>query len=290
MLRDSRARRRAVVFTVLVALSLVMIAVSGTRPVEELRRGVNFAVSPVQGTISEGTRSVTDVLGAFGEIDALRRERQDLLDEVSQLKDQLAALESVQAESDRLARLLKTKNRLKHETVVGQVTSRVSSQFERAITIDIGKDDGVFVDATVLSDGGALVGTVTEVGAGWSSVQLINDTRSLVVGLDSHTRATGEVVGRLSSPLAMREIRATDRVAVRDLVVTAGLSLGKRLGSPYPKGLPIGRIVDVQQDPGSIVQTALIEPSADLERLEDVLVITSFKPTRRRAQDNSQSS
>lgn len=288
LLRDRSTRRRGVVFIILVGLCLILLAASGTAPVAELRRGVTFAVAPVQGTLSDGTRSVTQIMGAFGEIDTLRIERQELEAEVTRLQDQVAALEALREENKRLARQLKTKNRLDHATVVGQVTGRLSSQFERVITLDIGEESGVALDAAVLSDGGALVGTVTDVSDGWSSVQLISDTRSLVIGLDNRTRATGEVTGRLSSPLAMGNIKVTDRINVGDMVVTAGIEIGNRFRSFYPKGLPIGRVVDVQQEPGSIVQTALLDPSADLDHLEAVLVITDFKPPRKRPQEETE--
>ena len=282
MLRDRLARRRAVVFVLLVGLCLAMLVVSGSAPVQELRRGVIFAVSPVQDTLADGTRSVTSVLGAFGEIDTLRRENQDLQSAVDQLQDELAGLEAVRDENKRLAKLLKTKDRLDHETVVAGVTSRHSTQFERVITIDSGSEAGIVEGAPVLSEGGALAGKVTEVGDGWASVMLINDTRALVTGLDSRTRATGEVTGRLSSPLAMSNIPITDKVSVNDRIVTAGIDLGKRFRSFYPKNIPIGRVMDVQQEPGSIVQTALVQPSADLDRIEDVLVLTDFKPPKGR--------
>ena len=102
MLRDRLARRRAVVFVLLVGLCLAMLVVSGSAPVQELRRGVIFAVSPVQDTLADGTRSVTSVLGAFGEIDTLRRENQDLQAQVAQLQDEIATLSSVRQESARL--------------------------------------------------------------------------------------------------------------------------------------------------------------------------------------------
>jgi len=282
MLRDRLARRRAIVFVVLVGLCLAMLVVSGSAPVQELRRGVIFAVSPVQDALADSTRSVTSVLGAFGEIDTLRREKQDLQSAVDQLQDELAGLEAVRDENKRLAKLLKTKDRLDHEVTVAGVTSRHSTQFERVITIDSGSEAGIVEGAPVLSEGGALAGKVTEVGDGWAQVMLINDTRALVTGLDSRTRATGEVTGRLSSPLAMSNIPITDKVSVNDRIVTAGIDLGKRFRSFYPKNIPIGRVMDVQQEPGSIVQTALVQPSADLDRIEDVLVLTDFKPPKGR--------
>jgi hypothetical protein len=39
--------------------------------------------------------------------------------------------------------------------------------------------------------------------------------------------------------------------------------------------------VDVQQEPGSIVQTALVQPAADLDKIEDVLVIIDFRAVGR---------
>jgi rod shape-determining protein MreC len=281
MLRDRIARRRLVVFVLLVTVCLAMLVVSGSGPVQELRRGVHYAIAPVQGSLSDGTRAVTSVLGAFGEIDSLRRENLDLQAAVQQLEDQLAGLEAVALENARLARLLDIRDRLGYATTVAGVTGRQTTQFERVLTIDRGSDAGISEGAPVLSEGGALAGQVIDVGEGWASVMLISDTRSLLTGLDSRTRATGEVKGRLSAPLAMSNIPVTDKIAVNDRIVTAGIDLGKRFRSLFPKNIPIGRVVDVQQEPGSIVQTALLQPSADLDRIEDVLVLTDLRLPQR---------
>jgi rod shape-determining protein MreC len=281
MLNDHHARRRVIVFFVLVGLCVAMLVVSGSAPVQELRRGVAFAVSPLQDSLSDGTRAVTGVLGAFGEIGTLRRENLDLRSSVQQLQDQLATMEAVAEENKRLTGLLEVRDRLEYATTVAGVTARHATQFERVLTVDRGSEAGINVGAPVLSEGGALAGRVTDVGEGWAAVMLISDTRSTVTGLDTRTRATGEVTGRLSAPLAMSNIPVTDKIATSDRVVTAGIDLGKRFRSGYPKGIPIGRVVDVQQEPGSIVQTALVQPSADLEHIEAVLVLTDFRPSVR---------
>jgi rod shape-determining protein MreC len=281
MLRDRSARRRSIVFGALVGACLVMLFVSESAPVQELRRGVNFAVAPVQGSLADGTRSVTQVLGAFGEIEALRRENIELRDSVQQLEDQVASFEAMAEEQKRLARLLEVRDRVEHATVTAGVIGRQATQFERALTIDRGSASGIREGDPVLSEGGALAGRISEVGENWASVMLISDTRSLVIGLDGRTRATGEVTGRLSAPLAMANIPTTDRIEVNDRVVTAGIALGRRFQSPFPKNIPIGRIVDVQAEPGAIVQTALVQPTADLDRIEDVLVIVDLDGRRR---------
>jgi rod shape-determining protein MreC len=280
-LRDHSSRRRLVVFGSLVGICLVLLLVSDSGPVQELRRGVNFAVAPVQGSLADGTRSVTEVLGAFGEIESLRRENIDLRDSVTRLEDQLAALESVAEEYKRLARLLEVRDRVDQATVAAGVIGRQATQFERVLTIDRGSASGIREGDPVLSEGGALAGRISEVGENWASVMLISDTRSLVIGLDQRTRATGEVTGRLSAPLAMANIPRTDRIEVNDRVVTAGIALGRRFQSPYPRGIPIGRVVDVQAEAGAIVQTALVQPTADLDRIEDVLVLVDLDGRRR---------
>jgi cell shape-determining protein MreC len=75
----------------------------------------------------------------------------------------------------------------------------------------------------------------------------------------------------------MGKIDATEQIALNAEVVTAGISLGETVRSPYPRGLIIGRIIDVTRDPNAVVQTAFIEPAVDLGRLEAILVITDYE-------------
>ncbi len=283
MLRDRHARRRLIAFAILVASCVVMLVVSGSAPVQELRRGVKFAIAPVQDTLSEGTRSVTSVLDAFSEVDTLRRENQDLRLAVDVLEDQVATLEALKSENDRLNKLLKTKNNLRFETIAARISTRQASQFERVVTLDRGSEADIIDGAPVVSEGGALVGRITDVGEGWADVTLINDTSSLVAGRDDRTEATGNVVGRLAAPLAMEEIPRTDKVSINDRIVTLGAKIGKRFRSVYPQGIPIGRVVDVLEEPGDVVKTALIQPEADLDHIEYVLVLArgEFTPPKR---------
>lgn len=252
-------------------------SVSESAPLQELRRGINFALAPIRETLAQGTRSVTSVITAVTEIDRLRRENVELSERVERMADELDQLAAVRHENERLSRLLETRATLKRETIAAEVVARQSTQFERVITLDRGGDSGVELGDAVLSEGGALAGTIIEVGSNHATARLISDTRSLVIGIDSASRSTGEVIGRLSAPLAMGNIPATDRVEVGDIIVTAGISLGREFRSFYPRGLLIGRVVDVLMDPGAIVQTAFVEPAARLDHLETVLVITDYQ-------------
>ena len=59
--------------------------------------------------------------------------------------------------------------------------------------------------------------------------------------------------------------------------MTAGIELGGGVRSPYPKGLLIGQVIDVRRDANDVVQTAYLQPAADLDKLEFVLVITDYQ-------------
>ena len=284
MLRDRYARRRLFTFMVLVLLSVGMIAVSDTGPVTELRNGVRFAITPVQDTLGEATNSVTSVVDAISEVDTLRRENEQLSEEVQRLDDQLAVMESMREENKRLTKLLGTQRSFTGdgiETLAAGVTSRQFTQSERLITLDQGTETGIREDAPVFSEGGALLGRVTDAGEGWADVMLISDPNSLVAGWVRRTKATGEVIGRLSAPLAMTDIPRTEKLSENDRVVTYGINLGGGFRSVYPKGIPIGRVVDIIDEPEQVVKTALIVPEADLQNVEYVLVQANFRPPGR---------
>jgi len=129
----------------------------------------------------------------------------------------------------------------------------------------------------VVGGGGALVGQVVDVGANYSRVLLITDTRMNVVGLLQTSRGVGTVRGQLDRPLEMDGISATNQVNLGESVVTAGIELSENIRSPYPKGLLIGTVADVERSPDQLFQTALVSPAANFETLEYVLVITNYQ-------------
>ena len=130
-----------------------------------------------------------------------------------------------------------------------------------------------------LAPGGALAGIVTAVYDGSSDVRLLSDPRSLTIGIDVKTRATGEVKGNFSSPLRLEKVAATETLTVGDTVTTAG-TLVKGFKALLPRDLLIGTIVEVTDDPSEFSKSALIQPAADLDRLEAVLVVTSYEAPR----------
>lgn len=275
---NRRARRRALAYVLLVAVSLLLMAFSSTGPVVELQKGIGYAFRPLESALTGGASGVASVLGSIAEIDQLRRSNATLELQNQRLTTENAQVAEIKRENALLASLLQVRNALDYTTVAGTVIGRESSEFRRVVTIDVGTDRGVQIGDVVIGPGGALAGRVVGAGADFASVLLISDTSSTVIGQTEASGATGEVIGDpLSGVLVMQNIDSTERIQIGQQVVTAGIELGNGIRSPFPKGLLVGQVVDVTRDANAVVQTAYLQPAVDLDKLEYLLVITDYQ-------------
>lgn len=275
LLATRAARRRGIAFAILLGLSFLMMAFSSNPAVLELQRGVSFAFRPIEQALDGVAGTVASVFGALGEIDKLRTDNQQLRDENARLQNENQRYNEVAREIRELTALLQLQNGLDFDTVAAQVIAREPSEFKRVVTLSKGSNDGVVAGDVVVAQGGALAGRVTEVGPTWSTVMLITDTSSTVIG-QLPSAATGVVIGQLGSPLTMEKIDSTVRVELGQEIVTAGIELNGSVRSPFPKGLVIGQVIDVKRDANAVVQTAYIVPPMNLDQLEYVLIITDY--------------
>jgi rod shape-determining protein MreC len=178
-------------------------------------------------------------------------------------------------EAERLRRLLELREVLPFTTVAAEVVARDSMPWYRVIVINKGRQDGVALNAPVVSATG-VVGRVIELGPRAARVQLLLDRDSGVGALVERSRAAGVVTGQIGSPdanpgaapgeLVMKYVPATADVVEQDLVVSSG---SDRI---FPKGLAIGHVRSVGVGAG-LFKEIRIAPAASFDRLEEVLVL-----------------
>ncbi len=277
LLANRSARRRGIAYMVLLAATLLMMAFSSNPGVRELQNGIGFAFRPIQGALDQIAGGIASIGTAITEIDRLRVDNAALRDENARLADENARLQETKRENDQLTALLQLKSGFDFKTTAAAVIGREPSEFRRRITLDKGTDDGLAKGDVVIAAGGALAGRITEIGPNSSTVVLLTDAESTVIGQLASNAATGEVVGQLGGVLVMNQIDSSAQVGLNDEVVTAGITLASGIRSPYPKGLLIGQVVDVRRDANDVVQTAFLQPTADLDSLEYVLVILDYE-------------
>jgi rod shape-determining protein MreC len=274
---DRITRRRAIVFTVLVSICAVLMALSSNPMVREVQNGLGFAFRPIQGALDNVAGSIASVGAAIAEIDRLRVDNGTLRDENERLTVENTRLQEIARENAQLTDLLQLRPTLDYTTAAAAVISRDSSEFRRTIGIDKGRNAGIDVGDVVVAGGGALAGRVTAVGPDSATVVLLTDGSSTVIGQMVSNAAAGRVIGQLGGVLVMDQIDSGEQVSLGDEVVSAGIELGGGVRSPYPKGLLIGQVVDIRRDANAVVQTAYLQPAADFDKLEYVLVILDYQ-------------
>ena len=275
-LKDRAARRSGIAFIVLLVVSVALMGLSSNPAVREAQNGIGFAFRPIQGALDTVASGLASIGAAIGEIDRLRTDNEALNVENDRLEAENDRLAETRRENELLTGLLQLRAGFDFKTAAAAVIARESSEFRRTVTLDKGTGAGIAVGDVVVASGGALAGRVTAVGPDSATVVLLTDGKSTVIG-QLPSAATGEVEGHLADTLPMTQIDASAEIALGDEVVTAGIELGSGVRSPYPKGLVIGQVVDVKRDANDVVQTAFLQPAADLERLEYVLVILDYE-------------
>jgi rod shape-determining protein MreC len=270
------ARRRAVTFTILLSISLILMAVSSSPGVTEFQNAIGFALRPIQGAIHDVADSVASAVGAVGEIQGLHSDNAALRRENERLTADNLRAQAIEKENEQLTGLLQLRNSLSYQTAAAEVIARESSEARRTVTISKGTDDGIENGDVVIAEGGALVGRITQAGPNFSTVTLISDRSSTVIGETETSTARGDVVGQLGGALIMQNIDSTIPVKAGEQVLTAGIELAGGIRSPYPKNLLIGEVTDIKHDANSVVQTAYLLPTTNLDKITFVLVILDY--------------
>jgi len=270
------ARRRAVAFTVLLSISLILMAISSSPGVTEFQNAMAYALRPIQGVLHSAAASVANAVTTIGEIDRLHSDNVTLRRENDRLTAEQLRAAATQKENEQLTALLQLRASFAYRTAAAQVIARESSEVRRTVTISKGTDAGIVVGDVVIAEGGALVGRVTAAGPTFATVTLISDRSSTVIGQTETSAATGNVSGQLGGAIVMQNIDSTEKVQPGEQVLTAGIVVAGAIRSPYPKGLLIGVVSDIQHDANSVVQTAYVLPTANLDKLAYVLVVLDY--------------
>lgn len=160
-----------------------------------------------------------------------------------------------------------------YEQVAASVTSHAPSEFEQSLVISAGGRDGVGLDDPVVSVDGYLVGQVTKVTEHSSEVTLLTDSTSSVTALDVATNTVGvlEIGEGPDRPFELNRVPKEKVVRAGDTIVTAGRRFG-RLGSMFPKKIPIGSVKHVGQTDIENFQQVQVDPFVDFSSL-DILVV-----------------
>jgi len=207
-----------------------------------------------------------------------------LLDENAKLRDEnlrlqvaLQKFEDLRNENDRLRRLLGASVRMGDQTQVAEVLAVDLAPTRRKILIDKGKNHDVLINQPVI-DGQGVMGQVVHVGPNSSTVMLVTDpehelpVQVVRTGLRTVAKGMG-TVNRLSL-LYLSHLGLNTGIKVGDLIVTSGV------GQKFPRGYPVGTVIEVNPDIGKPYAQVHALPRAALERNREVLLV--FVPDQKK--------
>lgn len=230
------------------------------------------AVSPFERAGSYVFGSFRDTWRSYFALRNTKKDNDDLRRENDALRLRIAQLEGRAADADHLATLLHFRQ---SQTDVPMVGARVigggPSTASLTIELDRGEKDGIRKDMGVITPDG-VVGKVIETYPHTSQVLLLTDERS-GVGAKLADSGIQSPVGGMGEPLlTLKYFPNDDDVSVGARVVTSGMD---RI---FPRDLPVGTITEVKA--GNPFKQIRVRPAANLERLEEVLVLLTLRPLK----------
>jgi len=228
------------------------------------------AVSPVERSGAWGIGKVRDAWRHYFALSDTARENEELRRENGQLKLEVMQLQGKSAEADRLAALLNFKQKQsKVPMIVARVIGSSADANSNVIYLDQGQRDGIRKNMGVITPEG-VVGKIIESFRDTSQVLLLTDRDSGVGAMIADSRIQSPVGGSGEPLLSMKYVGNDDEVSVGQRVVTSGMD---RI---FPKDLPVGTITQVKA--GGQYKQIRVRPSANLEKLEEVIVLLTTDP------------
>lgn len=234
---------------------------------------ISVVLSPFQQFIDYSFSGIGGFFTHFGDAKKLKEENEKLKEKIVLLENQIQQLTEYENENKKLKEALNIKEQFDDYLPLGSnIIGKDMGNWFNVFTIDRGSKDGVSNDFAVITHKG-LVGRVISTGLMSSKVISIIDEGSSVSARIFKTKDLVVVKGDLKLKeqgfCKMEYIPPDVDIAVGDRIVTSGL------GGIYPKGITIGKVVEIRRKTSEINRYAIIEPSVDFKRLEAVFVLKS---------------
>jgi rod shape-determining protein MreC len=202
-----------------------------------------------------------------------RQQNHDLQEQIARLRLEQAALSEDAIQGHRLQAMLAFQQHYVAATVAAQVIGTSGSDLSRVLYIDKGSRDGLKPDQAVITPDG-IIGKLRDVFPHTSQVLLINDQTSGAGIVLATTRIRAILRGSTTGQIFINNLTPDSRIKPGEQVLTSG---GDQV---YPRGLPVGTIESIRLDPDHQPYTLIqLRPAANLNQLEEVLVITGTQPT-----------
>ncbi|MFD1663330.1 rod shape-determining protein MreC [Streptomyces caeni] len=272
-MRDTRESRLLLVLLIAIAFALITVDIRGGQdsPVEGARQAAATVFGPIENGVSSAVSPVGNAIAAV-------RDSGSRHDRVAQLERDNAALKAKLGSDDRNRSRLKQLDKMIRVAGEGQygikgaevIAIGAAQGFSWTVTIDVGANDGIRRDMTVLN-GDGLVGRVTTVGPDTSTVLLANDPDFTVGTRMESSDELGFASGQGDRPLRVQLLNGKADVKKGDRLVT----FGSQADRPFVPGVPVGVVLRVDPSGGGLTRTVYVRPFVSFSKLDIVGVVVT---------------
>jgi rod shape-determining protein MreC len=249
------------------ALSLALLVVDARfHTLEILRQALSVFTHPLQQLAQAPVQVLTNAARYFSSIAVLQDENARIKHAQIEGAATLLRTQQLEAENQRLRRLLGVKERQPAHGVVTQILYAARDPFSRRIVVDKGQQDQIVAGQPVVDDAG-IVGQVTRVFPFVAEVTLITDKGQAVPVQIVRNGLRSVVFGLGNGQLELRFMPANADVQNGDLLATSGLD------GIFLPGFPVAKVVHIERDATYSFARIYCVPMAGVENFSEVMVL-----------------
>ena len=257
------------IFLVVFGLLVFLHSIGFLRPLETLflniAKPANIKFYNIGNSFSKSYQDRENQVSLSAQVDKLSKEVAALTIANSQEKELID-------ENTKLRSQLKFINENSYKSVAAAVIARESlvegTEEGQDLIINKGSKDGIEVGQGVVSEEGIIVGKIIEAKEASAKICLTTSPEcKLAATIQNQTKTQGITDGDLGLTIKMNYIPQLEKVSAGDTVISSGL------GGKIPRGLVIGKIIEVRNESNEVWQDATIEPLVNLNNLTVVTVL-----------------
>ncbi|MCX4454046.1 rod shape-determining protein MreC [Streptomyces sp. NBC_01340] len=270
-MRDTRESRLLLVLLIAIAFALITVDIRGGQdsPVQGARQAAAAVFGPIENGVSSAVDPVGNAIAAVRDSDSRHDRIAQLEHDNTALKAKLGSDDRNRSRLSQLDKMLKMAGAGQYGIKGAEVIAIGAAQgFSWTVTIDVGSNDGVQRDMTVLN-GDGLVGRVTTVGPDTATVLLANDPDFTVGTRMESSDELGFASGQGDRPLRVEMLNGKAKIKKGDRLVTFGSQADK----PFVPGVPVGVVSRVDPSGGDLTRTIYVTPYVSFSKLDIVGVV-----------------
>ena len=237
------------------------------KSLELLRQSIALVVDPVQ-RVAQTPGSLVDYASHYLQgMHSLQQENDELKHAKLTTAPDLQRLAQLEAENERLRKLLSVTEREKANGQVSQILYTARDPFSRKVIVDKGQQSGITAGQPAIDEAG-VVGQVTRVFPFSAEITLITDKDQVVPVQVVRTGQRSVAFGLGNGQLELRYMPANADIQIGDMLVTSGLD------GIYLPGFPVAKVVNIERDSAYSFARIFCVPIAGVENFGEVMVLS----------------